>query len=929
MGKQKNPSQAATTRRGRLIRTKLNPPGALKNAMQRDRLRELLPRGPSPYKLVQVIAPAGYGKSTLLAQWRDQLERRGVACGWLSLDPDDNDPVRFLTYVLGALPGVAGNADPGVLAQTQAHWRSVAQPLLFALAQDLQELDRPIALFLDDYHCIVEQAVHDALNWIIQHSPPGTTLYVATRNEPALATGSLRVRGELLDVRMEDLSFRPDESEAFLNGLKGHGLAADEIAALTERTEGWIAGLSLVSLALKGTQDRKRLIREFSGSDWAVTDYLGEAVLSRLPSELREFLFSTAMLDRLCADLCARVSGRADCQQLLERIESENLFLLPLDREHKWYRYHPLFAEFLRTRLAARDPARIRDGNRIASRWFADHGYDTEAVRCAFLAEDFERVGDLVEHVWEDLVQNRGEHATLLDWMRRLPPECLDARPWLRIAHAWSLTFTRQYARAEKELARIDAGAAGTHGSAATDTTVQRAVETIRCVLHALADRTDRCWTASREWLARWPQAPAFETGTVSSALAYACVTRRELGHGLTALATARAAFERCHGYYGIAWDDAIEGLILLERARPADAARTYRRGLESAARVLGSRSYAGSLLAILLAEALYEQDDLPAATAQLEAGFALVDDHGAVETALAGYVTRARLLCHAGRCEEMERVLAEGGRLGERLELPRLSIALAAERVALHLRCGDVDSAAEVARTTGLLDVDKTGRWSPAARSELMLTVIRLAQARLWIATGSANRAVTLLGSLVARARRHEWTRLLVDLLVARAAAQDGCGNDDAALRTLDAALRLAAPGHCIRSFLDAGPAIAALLEEMVRRRPALGGDEEQALRAYLLRLTRERAPVPAAAPEATRATPEPGAGAPGTDTLTRRQIEILKLLAQGLTNQDLARTLFVSETTVKWHLNNLYTKLGVRNRTGAVSRARELSLL
>jgi LuxR family maltose regulon positive regulatory protein len=678
-------------------------------------------------------------------------------------------------------------------------------------------------------------------------------------------------------------------------------------------------------LALKGARDRRRLIRDFSGSDRAVTDYLVEAVLNRLKPDMQEFLMVTALLDRMCVDLCREVTGRDDCQALLDRIEADNLFLLPLDREHKWYRYHHLFADFLRARITARHPKRVRRCCALASDWFARRGYDSEAIRYGFAAGDFERVADLIESGWEDLVQNRGEHATLLDWMRRLPETHIDARPRLRIAHAWSLTFTRRYAEAEQELKKLDASPERKTGLASTDPSALRAVEMIRCVLYALSDRTERCFSASNDWLRRWTDSPPFETGTVSSTLAYTCVARRDFEHVRAALQKARAAFEDCSGHYGIAWNDAMEGITLIQEGRPQEATTVYRRGLALAERELGSYSYAGSMLSVLLSEALYELDELDEAREQLDAGFALVDDHGAVETALAGYVTRARLLCHQDRCEDMDLGLVEGQHLGERLGLLRLSVSLAAERIALNLRCGGVDKAYSIAQASGFLAPQARQPWSAEPDMEAIRETVQFARARLWTATGEADRAVKTLGGLATRARKRGWNRRLIELLAARTIAYERCGNRKHAFRTLDAAVRLAASGGFVRVFLDAGPALGDLIEEMNESRPAVPGTSETVVRTVLARLTRSTS-------GATGTIIDPAAPASDEtqgDALTRRETEILKLLAEGLSNQELAKTLFVSETTVKWHLSNVYAKLGVRNRTSAVGQARQRLLI
>lgn len=954
------------------MQTKLVPPVAAGRLVERTELLAALDAAANPIHLVSVTAPAGYGKSTLLAQWRLRLEQAGVATGWVTLDPGDNDAVRLVSYLLAAL-GSAGQ-ELG-RAQLEFGLPSVVRPLLLSLVDEIGTSERRTVLFLDDLHVLTEAPAQELVDWLVMNSPANLCFVVAGRSRPPLSLHTLKLQERLLEFGPEDLIFGDAEADQLLNQLGGHELAPAQLHALAARTEGWVAGLKLASLALRSTKDRDHFIQEFSGTDRAITDYLGEVVLSRLDPELRSFVLQTSVLDRLCPELCEEITGRAESRLLLERIEAENLFLMPLDRDRVWYRYHSLFADFLRGRMAAEAPETVREAHRAASRWFWRERDYPEAVNYALRAGDAEHAADLVAQCWEDVVERRGEHSTLLRWIEALPAECLETRPELRLAHAWSLIFTRHYARALEELNGLEASrrdeieAAG--DGAGRGGPLDEALAMNRCVLYALTDQPERCRRASEEWLDRWSEASWFNTGTVASALAYSCMVDGDFADARSALARARVAFRSCDAQYGIAWDDGIEGMILLEQGRLRDAVRVGRRGLAHAARTLGVRSYATSMLSVLLAEALYEQGAFEEAKQHLDTGFLFVDEHGAVESALAGYATRAKLLLLRGEIDAMEEVLDAGQELGERLGLTRLVAAIQALRVDAALRLGDVERAHRLAEAAGFLASE--GESYGAQWKRIHREIVQPLRARLWLAEGQAERAIGLLGELVWLMRKRGLARRALALMVARARAYDVARNRAAALRTLGEAVHLAAPEGAAGIFLEWRDALGDLLTEMTRTRPEIPDPDEAAVSELLARVTEpswdtsgEREQEgPQETPERVSAAPgngarrragskdrggrdarpeapprrgaaeadsEPTAAPPAESSLeplTRREIEILRLLGTGLSNRDLARALFVSETTIKWHLRNLYAKLQVANRTSAVARAQRLELI
>lgn len=428
-----------------LLTTKFHIPATRARLVPRPRLQQRLAEALArEHSLTLISAPAGFGKTTLLSDWLQQLS---VPAAWLSLDAADNDVVRFLAYVSAALrnlhPETESFATP---VHTAA--RPDTESWLTALINDFSSSAQPGVLVLDDYHVIDDAAVHQALAFLVDHLPTQLHLFIAGRTDPPWPLARLRARGELIELRAADLSFTPIEAAAFLNDIMRLDLPPIDIAALEERTEGWIAGLQMAALSLQGRVDRSGFVRAFTGSHRFVLDYLIEEVLDRQPRDVQDFLLHTSILDQLTAALCEAVTGRADSQSVLQQLEQANLFIVPLDDERRWYRCHRLFADLLRSRLRQSQPDLISTLQQRAGEWYARNGLLAEAMQAAVAAGDVDRVARLAE---ENVIalMDHGELSKLADWMSAVPPEVMRARPWLCVAHAWAAMYTGQMAAVE------------------------------------------------------------------------------------------------------------------------------------------------------------------------------------------------------------------------------------------------------------------------------------------------------------------------------------------------------------------------------------------------------------------------------------------------------------------------------------------------
>ncbi len=430
-----------------LLATKLYIPPCRSNVVLRPHLIERLNAG-LHRKLTLISAPAGFGKTTLVSTW---VARSGRPTAWLSLDAGENDPTRFLTYLVAALQRIAPTIGAGVVSVLQAPQPPPTESILTALLNEISAIPDAFILVLDDYHVIDAEAVDSALTFLLEHLPAQLHLVIATREDPQLPLARLRARDQMTELRAADLRFTPGEAAEFLNQVMGLNLAAGAIAALEERTEGWIAGLQLAALSMQGHEDVAGFIRAFAGDNRYIVDYLVEEVLQRQPEQVRSFLLQTSILDRLSGPLCDAVTDQEDGNVLLEALERGNFFVVPLDDTRHWYRYHHLFGEVLATHLRAEQPELVAVLHQRASAWYEQYGSATDAIRHALTAQDFAHAADLVELAWSSRLRSRQE-ATVLGWLKALPDEVVHVRPVLSVVYAHVLLAGGELAGVEERL---------------------------------------------------------------------------------------------------------------------------------------------------------------------------------------------------------------------------------------------------------------------------------------------------------------------------------------------------------------------------------------------------------------------------------------------------------------------------------------------
>ena len=902
----------------RLLETKLYAPRPRPGVVPRPRLSALLDRG-ARSRLTLVSAPPGFGKSTLLADWLAGESSRGRVSGWVSLDPGDNDAASFWTYVLAAFetaaPGVASEARP-LLESGRGPIESVLTTLLNALGA----VPDHVLLVLDDYHVIDRPEIHDGMAFLIDHLPPRVHVTLATRADPALPLARLRSRGELLEIRGADLRFTEDETRAYLAGPMQLTLMPDDVAALERRTEGWIAALQLAALSIAGRSDPSAFIAEFAGDDRYIVDYLAEEVLERQPERIRRFLLETSILDRLTGSLCDAVAGVDDGTDTLEALERANLFVVALDDRRRWYRYHHLFADVLRARVLAEEPALIPTLHRRASAWFEQHEDEAGAIEHALAAGDVDRAADLIELATHDLRARRQE-LTLRRWLDPLPDGTFEARPALAIAHAGALLSTGEVARVEDRLTAAERWV----GAGNDERSLAEAEAAGMVVRHTAV------------------------LGHLPSAIAlYRAALSRMRGDADAAIASARAAFEAAGPDRPLERGGAA-GMLALAYWSRGDLDDAYAAWSDAIANLELAGHRADVLgCSIGLADIRITQGRLHDARRIQERGLRIGDQPGEVLRGTADmHVGLAAISCERNDLAAAKQHLEAAGGLGEPLGLPqnpyRLRVATARVREAE----GDLDAAIELlddARQRYDGDFFPEVRPIPAIRARVLLAMGRVPDARDWareagvspdddltflrefehatlarvlLAEGARDRAdasvlaaIGLAERLAAAAETGDRNGSLIDILVVLALARTARGDRAAAAAALDRATSLAAPEGFVRVFLDEGQPMTALLTSAAGRSGAPG---------YVRELLAAANPRPR----------PPSVRQPLVEPLSVRELDVLRLLGSELDGPGIARELGVSLNTLRTHTKNVYAKLGVNSRRAAVGRATQLDLL
>ena len=913
---------AAASERDVLLATKLHVPGSRADLVPRPRLTERLDEG-LERGLVLVCAPAGYGKTVLLADW---ARRSQYPAGWLSLDAGDNDPARFWRHTLGALdrarPGVADRMGPLLGPPAPASF----EPLVTALINELAvpSDDRELLLVLDDYHMIGTQEVHASVGFLLDHRPDNLQLIVASRSDPPLALARLRARGQLAEVRAAELRFTAGEAAALLRQVADvpePALPDAAAAALTARTEGWAAGLQLAALSLRGQEDVTRFVTAFTGSHRYVLDFLAEEVLDRQDEELRTFLLETSVLERLSGPLCDAVTGRAGSQALLDQVEREGLFLVPLDEVRGWWRYHHLFADLLRARLE-QQPGRAEQLHFNAATWYAEHGLADDAIRHAAAAGEMTWAARLIEQHFDEIFYQRGEGATVQRWLSALPDDLVRSRPRLLLAQA-QLAATSGRVEATEPLLdaaeRASASAADEPFKPTADragsllANVAAGIALQRSYLAALRGNAEGTAAFASQTLAELSEGEQMLSAIAQCNLAEAEWLHGRLAEAERAFASGIAGWRAASQHTVAAWGCHHLGQVQRAQGRLDAAARTCQQALDAMTAPARSALPTAGPAYVGLGEVAYQRNELDTAFRHASEGIALCRQFAYLPPLAAGLATLAWIRQASGDPAGAREAIGEArqaapGPAGLLNPVP-------AQHARLLLAQGNLTEAARWTTEGGLSADDEPDY--PREREHLVL-------ARVLLAQGEAERALALLGRLHAAAAAQDRAGSLIEIGALRALALAASGREAAAVNTLAGALVIACPQGYVRVFSDEGSPMAALLSRLIAAQRAEHTTAHRVPLGCLARL-QQAFDTEHPAPDHGRATAPQGIVEP----LTSRELEVLEMLAAGRSNQAIARELVVTLDTVKKHVSHVLGKLGAASRTEAVARARQLGLI
>ena len=898
-----------------LVTTKLALPPARPALVPRPRLMDRLEAG-LQRKLTLIAAPAGYGKTTLLSAWHATAPGSAWPLAWLSLDVGDNDPARFWSYAISALQTVHAGLGADALALLQSPQAPPLTTVLTLLINALAALPTPCALGLDDYHAITASAIHESLTFLLEHLPSQLRLVMISRVDPPLPLMRLRAHGELTDLRAADLGFTTDEVETFFNQLLELRLSADDVAALAARTEGWIAGLVLAAHALHGHANAAAFIRELAGSHRFILDYLVEDVLQQQPDRIQHFLLDTAILDRLNASLCDAVTEQHESQGMLELLERANLFLVPLDRQRRWYRYHQLFAEMLRSRAQQTQPERLAALHRRASSWYVQQGLVIEAIEHALAAGDMEQAASLVEQIAEATLL-RGEVRTLLGWLSALPEAIVHARPLLSLAHAWALDFTGHVDAAEAQLE--DAGQHMQQATAADGPLLGGAAAALQAFVAGQRGDVPGMMALAQQALA-FDSADTGEPSSLSLlALGNAHFFNGDLAAAHQTLTQVIATRQVTGDLFSTMLAVYILADVELHQGQLHQATELLQHGLQLGTGDDGQPLPSAGLAHMALGDVLRERNEPEAAMHSLRTGIALARQWGIHVLLVDSTIALARLKQACGDGDGALQVLRDfEAQTHDAWDTPWHRAQLAACRARLWLAQGQRALASQWAQDyAARLEAD-----APNLRPLVKYAFAHTTLARVRLAEGRPQEAAQLLTRLLAVAEAGGWSGDVIEILMLQALAQQAQGASTQALTTLGRALALAEPEGYVRLFVDEGAPMAALLAQSAARRAP-----SDPLLIYIEHLLRAF-PEPQRQAQMVRCSTLERSNAL-VESLSERESEVLRLLATGLESPEIARELIIGVSTARTHIKNIYGKLGVHGRVQAIERARALGLV
>jgi LuxR family maltose regulon positive regulatory protein len=896
------------------LTTKFHLPSARQTFVDRPRLLELLNEGLKG-RLTLISAPAGFGKTTLVTAWRERSE---MPLAWFSLDEEDNEPTRFLDYLIAALQMVDKDFGKETSNLLQISPTPPPKVVLTSLINEINEHETEFALAFDDYHVITEHSIHDALSFFIERLPPHAHALITSRSDPPFPLSRLRARGELKELRAADLRFDETEATTFLNDVMKLELANNDIAALEERTEGWITGLQLSALSLQGRENKSDFVKEFAGDDRFILDYLLEEVLNCQPEQVQDFLLRTSVLNRLNGSLCDALTLNDNGHETLEYLNRSNLFLIPLDNKNNWFRYHHLFADLLRFKLKQKQSNIVIEIQTKASFWCEQNDLFEESVSYALAAKDWERALNLIEPIAYKLIAV-AKFERLKHWFESIPETALKTRPMLCFWYVPTLLYKDEFDKAEEYLQIIE---------------MSESEEVRRSLISAVW--SSRCYVAigrGDEDKALEFSSKAFDLLLPNDDIQYAVATHTRVACSLLkgdmkvseqTMLDAFPAYKQAKHFLFETWARSYLGFVHIMQGHLREGAEDFKSVIQFAKEHIPNRPEPLIPLHGFLCDIYREWNDIETAKTHLDEALTLIHQTGResfIVLVSENLKSLALMLEMCGDGKQIQELIESGLNRMKKYGNEIFARQLRALNALIHLRRGDDTFVNHWAESCGLSPDDE-----PTYQSELEY----LALVRWLIARDKAEQALPLLQRLQNSAEEGSRQRIVIEILILQSLAHKACGNEDKAIETLEEALKLGEPDNFVRSFIDEGEPLSKLLLQSLKQKGTRWEDESPELLRYVIKLN-EAFGISAPAQKTQKPQIE-NENLPWwyvNDPLSERELEVLQLVSQGLSNQEIAEKLFLSTGTVKRHISNIYQKLDVHSRTQATERARKLQLL
>jgi LuxR family maltose regulon positive regulatory protein len=933
-----------------VLATKLHIPPFRPSFISRPVLLDALEKGLSS-KLTLVSAPAGFGKTTILSEWAQKCKRPFI---WLSVDERDNDPQRFFMHFIAAIQGIEADIGITSLESLQASQFPPLESFFTGLINEISGVSTPFVLVLDDYHLVSNRIVHEGLIFLVENLPPQVHLVISGRADPTWPIARLRAQGMMNEIRTNDLRFSSDEVAQFLLDMMGLRLSFKDISALEARTEGWIAGLQMAAVSMKGRRDISSFIRSFTGSHRFIMDYLVEEILERQTSTIQNFLLKTSILDQMTAGLCDAVIEELDIgdrggevegqmrvdpqtpissQQILEYLEQANLFLIPLDDERNWYRYHHLFSQLLQSRLRQIYPGKVMDLHIRASRWFESVDMYDQAISHAFAAENTKRAADLVEQHAMTMI-TRSELGALSKWLKLLPDEILRSRPWLCTHQAWIKYWHGPRVEVEEWLEAAEIALQGRserNGDLDRDDVMGPLSEDEKNHI-AGQIAAIRAYGAIPEGDYRLVSQMAEEGLSLlpdgDFAQSVCAVALGAANRGKGDIAAALDAFDKAKEYALMRGNrqQAITaycyyGEQQIKQAALQDALRTFEEALKVAEMKPGKLIGSAGFPLVCMADLYREWNELDKAEELLSQSIEISLHWGIADFVAMTYIVQSRLQLTKGDLTGLRNTIQKADQLEGRMKIdPWVHTQLDECRLRFWLANGELSTVKSWFDESDLKADGELSYFSDLHHLNLARVLVALGKGSTQ--DGYLEEAVNLLDRILQATEKSQWIHETIKALILQSLAYDALAENQEAVATIKRALKLAQPGNYVRIFLDEGPPIVGLLE-------ALRDNEEVGEYAIKLLTSAEIDEIEGDQRQILDAEGYGASSHPLVEDLTDREMEVLQLLRTGMTSTEIAEELIIAVSTVRSHLKNIYGKLGTHSRMEAIQKAEELGWL